>query len=117
MDGGLGINIIYISTVQRLDIPLEALRSSTTEFHGIVRGNKVAPIVQITLEVAFGTPFHYPCEPLPFEVVPFVGGYDAVLARMAFAKFMAIPNYAYMQMRCQGLAVSSQSMGATRKPY
>ena len=63
----------------------------------------MAPIGQITLEVAFGTPHNYRCELLSFEVVPFSGGYDAVLGRTSvFAKFMAIPCYAYMKLKMPG---------------
>lgn len=38
MDEGSGINILYKSTLQRMDVPLDALRSSTTKFSGIVPG-------------------------------------------------------------------------------
>ena len=57
---------------------------------------------QITLEVAFGTPFHFRCGLITFEVVPFAGGYDAVLGRTTFTYFMIIPNYAYMQIKMPG---------------
>ena len=70
MDGGSGINILYVSTLHRMDVPLEALRPSSTEFHGIIPGNKVAPIGQITFEVAFGMPRNYRCELLSFRGRP-----------------------------------------------
>lgn len=92
MDGGSVINILYVSTLQRMDVPLEALHPSTTEFHGIVPRNKMVPIGRITLEAAFGTPFHFRCEVITFEVVPFVGGYDAVLGRTVFAKVHGHPK-------------------------
>ena len=47
-------------------------------------------------------PHNFKCELISFEVVPFTGGYDVVLGRTAFAKFMAIPNYAYMQLKMPG---------------
>lgn len=102
MDGGFRINILYTRTLQWMDIPLEALHPSMTEFCGIIPGNKVAPIGQITLQVAFGQCDNYRCELIRFVVVPYVAGYDAVLGRTAFAKFLAIPNYTYMQMKMPG---------------
>lgn len=48
-------------------------------------------------------PHNYRCELHSFEVVPFAGGYKAVLGRTALAKLMAIPNYAYMQLKMPGL--------------
>lgn len=62
----------------------------------------LAPIGQITLEVTFGMPFHYRCELIPFEVVPFTSRYDAVLGRTSFAKFMEISNYTYMKLKMPG---------------
>ena len=102
MDGGSGINILYISSLHKMGIPLDVLRPSATEFVRIVPGQTVEPIGQITLEVTFGVLHNYRCELICFEVVPFPGGYDAVLGRTAFAKFMAIPCYAYMKLKMPG---------------
>lgn len=36
MDGGSGINILYVNTMKKMWIPLSCLRPSPTPFHGIV---------------------------------------------------------------------------------
>ena len=55
-------------------------------------------------------------EQLCFEVVPFKGGYHALLGRPAFVKFMAIPCYAYMKLKMPGphgiITVSSDPKNA-----
>ena len=38
MDGGASINIIYLSTLKRMDISTRQLRPSHVKFHGIVPG-------------------------------------------------------------------------------
>lgn len=102
MDGGSGINVLYVSTLHRMGIRRDVFQPSSTEFHGIVPANNVAPIGQITLEVIFGVLDNYRCELLCFEIVPFQGGYEAILGRTAFTKFMAIPCYAYMKLKMPG---------------
>lgn len=54
------------------------------------------------LEVTFGVLHNYHSKLIYFEVVPFPGGYDAVLGRTAFSKFMAIMCYAYMKLKMLG---------------
>jgi hypothetical protein len=37
-----------------------------------------------------------------FEVVQFRGTYHAVLGRLCYAKFMAVPNYTYLKLKMSG---------------
>jgi hypothetical protein len=39
---------------------------------------------------------------LTFEVVGFRGAYHAILGRLCYAKFMAVPNYTYLKMKMLG---------------
>jgi hypothetical protein len=39
---------------------------------------------------------------LTFEVVGFRGAYHAILGRPCYAKFMAVPNYTYLNMKMSG---------------
>jgi hypothetical protein len=41
-------------------------------------------------------------EILTFEVVRFSGTYHAILGRLAYAKFMAVPNYTYQKLKISG---------------
>jgi hypothetical protein len=41
-------------------------------------------------------------ETLTFEVVGFSGTYHAILGSVAYAKFMAVPNYTYLKLKIPG---------------
>ena len=56
----------------------------------------------MTLPVTFGTPTNYHTERISFEVVTFRSPYHCVLGHQAFAKFMAVPHYAYNMMKMPG---------------
>ena len=56
----------------------------------------------ITLEVIFGTPENFQREAIDFEVVDWKSQYHAILGRPTFARFMAIPHYAYLMLKMPG---------------
>ena len=56
----------------------------------------------ITLEVVFGSPDNFRSEELIFDIVPFRSGYHALLGRTAFARFNAVPHYAYLKLKMPG---------------
>lgn len=100
---GFGINIPYANTISLMGIALTALRQSPTQSPGVIPGRKVEPLGQITLEVIFGHTQNCRLDLLCFEVVPFqAGGYEAVLGRTTFVKFMAMPCYMYMKLKMLG---------------
>jgi hypothetical protein len=41
-------------------------------------------------------------ETLTFEVVGFSGTYHAILGRLTYTKFMAVPNYMYLKLKILG---------------
>ena len=41
-------------------------------------------------------------EELIFDIVPFRSGYHTLLGRTAFAKFNAVPHYAYLKLKMPG---------------
>ena len=103
MDGGSGINIIYASTLRRMKISLAAsLVDSDTSFHGIVPGKAVYPLEKMHLDVGFGDTANFRKERLEFEVVDWPSQYHVILGRPAFARFMAVPHYAYLLLRMPG---------------
>jgi hypothetical protein len=81
---------------------LDKLRPSTTPFHGVAPGKHVQPLGQIDQPVWFGTPDNFRKETLTFEVVGFRGAYHAILERPCYTKFMAVPNYTYLEMKMSG---------------
>jgi hypothetical protein len=99
MDGGSSLNM---HTLRLLGIGLDQLRPSTTSFHGVAPGKHVQPLGQIDLPVWFVTPDNFHKETLTFEVVGFRSAYHAILGRLCYTKFMAVPNYTYLKMKMSG---------------
>jgi len=102
MDGGSGLNLLFASTLKVMGISVEALSESDTQFHGIIPTLPALPLGKISLEVIFGKPGNFRKERLEFEVVDWESQYHAILGRPAFAKFMAVPHYAYLQLKMPG---------------
>jgi hypothetical protein len=82
-----------------MGIPQSALRPSMAPFHGIVLGIEALPLGQIDLTVTFGDLQKFCTETLTFKVVGFSGTYHVILGRPAYAKFMAVPNYMYLELK------------------
>ena len=58
MDGGSGINIIFVDTLHKMNRSVENLPRSSNTFHGIVPGKAISPEGIIQLEVTFGDKNH-----------------------------------------------------------
>jgi hypothetical protein len=99
MDGGSNLNILYTHTLRLMGIVLDQLRPSTTPFHGVAPGKRVQPLGTIDLPVWLDTPGNFCKETLTFEVVGFRDAYHAILGFLCYAKFMAVPNYTYLNMK------------------
>ena len=56
----------------------------------------------IALEVIFGSPGNYHIEELIFEIAPFSSDYKELLGRTMFARFNAVPHYAYRKLKMPG---------------
>ena len=102
MDGGSGLNILYVDTLDAMHIPLSELRLVSSHFHGVIPGMQVYPLRQIDLPVMFGNRVNFRSEILTSEVVDFPGSYHAILGRPCYTKFMAIPNYTYLKLKMPG---------------
>jgi hypothetical protein len=99
MDGGSRLNLIYADTLRKIKIPMANLLPSETSFHGIVPGKPTYPLGVIHLDVIFGTPANFRKEKIEFKVVDWPSKYHAILGRPVFARFMAVPHYAYLKLR------------------
>ena len=51
------------------------------------------------MEVVFGSPDNFQSKDLIFDIVPFRSGYHALLGQTAFARFNAVPHYAYLKLK------------------
>ncbi|XP_066373359.1 uncharacterized protein [Miscanthus floridulus] len=99
MDGGSGLNILYVDTLDAMRIPWLELRPMSSPFHGVILGVQAYPLGQIDLPVMFGDRANFYSEVLTFEVVDFLGSFHAILGRPCYAKFMAVPNYTYLKAK------------------
>jgi hypothetical protein len=102
IDGGSSINLLYRSSLEKLGIPLAQMKPSRLTFHGIVPRHSCTPLGKVQLEVLFGEKGNSRCEPIWFEVVDISSPYHAFLGRLALAKFMVVPHYAYLKMKLPG---------------
>jgi hypothetical protein len=102
IDAGSGINLIYARTLKAMCISLKNLKSTDCSFHGIVPGGANYPLEKIKLDICFGNSSNYRREKLEFEVIDWPSQYHAILGRPAFAKFMAVPHYAYLMLKIPG---------------
>ena len=83
MDGGASINIMYLSTLEKLHLSKTQLRHSNVRFHDIVPRRQASSLGEISLDVTFGTEEHFRTEKVSFEVVPFESVYHAIFGRPA----------------------------------
>jgi hypothetical protein len=102
MDAGSGINLIYIRTLKVMSISLEWLKPTDCSFHGIVPESANNPQGKIELDVCFGDSGNFRREKLEFEVMDWPSQYHAILGWPTFAKFMAVPHYAYLALKIPG---------------
>ncbi|KAK1611959.1 hypothetical protein QYE76_035632 [Lolium multiflorum] len=78
MDGGASLNIMYLETLERMNLTKEQLKHSNTEFHGVVP------------------------EKITFEVVPFKSSYHVIFGRPTYHKFHARACYIYNKLKIPG---------------
>ncbi|KAK1699282.1 hypothetical protein QYE76_015979 [Lolium multiflorum] len=102
MDGGASLNIMYLETLERMNLTKEQLKHSTTEFHGMVPGKKANSLGSITLPVAFGDVHNFREEKITFEVVPFKSSYHVIFGRPTYHKFHARACYIYNKLKIPG---------------
>ena len=102
MDGGSSLNLLYQDTVHEMDIDPSRIKPTKTTFKGVILGVEARCSGAITLEVVFGSPDNFRSKELIFDIVPFCSGYHALLGRTAFARFNAVPHYAYLKLKMPG---------------
>ena len=73
-----------------------------TTFEGVIPGVEAHGRGSIILEVTFGSPGNSRSEELLFTIAPLQRGYHALLGRTAFARFNAVPHYAYLTLKMLG---------------
>jgi hypothetical protein len=79
MDGGNGLNLMYLDTFEGLGLTWDQLKSSPHPFYRVVPGKQFVPLRKITLPVTFEDVSNYRTKTLAFEVVDFSGPYHVIL--------------------------------------
>ena len=102
MDGGSSLNMLYQDTVHKLGIDPSRIKPTKTTFKGVIPGVGAHCTSSVKLEVVFGSPDNFRSGELIFGIVPFRSGYHALLGRTAFARFNAVPHYAYLKLKMLG---------------
>src|SRR4051812_2601220 len=102
VDSGRSIDIMYLDTLQKMNLTEANLRRTNTVFHGIVPGREARSLGCITLQVAFGDVNNYRQERMTFEVVPFKSVYHVIFDRDIFHTFMAKPCFVYNKLKIPG---------------
>ena len=102
MDGGSIVNLLYQDTVRKMGIDPTRIKPTKTTFKGVIPGVEARCMGSITREVVFGSPDNFRSEELILKIVPFRSGYHALLGRTTFARFNAVPHYAYHKLKMPG---------------
>ena len=118
MDGGSSLNLLYRDTIRKMGINPSRIKPTKTTFKGVIPGVEARCMGSITLEVVFGSSDNFRSEELIFDIVPFRSGYHALLGRTTFARFNAVPHYAYLKLKMPGprsvITVNGNTEGAFR---
>ena len=93
---------MFADTLRKMNHSTENLAKSDNTFHGIVPGKAVYPLGTVQFPVVFGEPRNFRTEKIDFEVVDWKSQYHAILGRPTFARFMAVPHYAYLKLKMSG---------------
>ena len=102
MDGGSSLNLLYQDTVRKMGIDPSRISESSTTSKGVIPGAEARSTGSLTLEVVFDCLKNFRSEELIFDIAPFRSGYHALLGRAAFARFNAVPHYAYLKLKMPG---------------
>ena len=78
------------------------ISQSNTTFEGVIPGVEAYGRGSVVLEVTFGSPGNSRSEELLFTIAPFQSSYHTLLGRAAFARFNALPHYAYLTLKMPG---------------
>ena len=88
--------------MRKMGIDPSRIKPTKTTFKGVIPGAEAYCTGSITLEVVFGSSDNFRSEEFTFDIIPFRSGYHALLGRTAFARFNAVPHYAYLKLKMPG---------------
>lgn len=96
MDSGSSLNLLYQDIVRKMGIDPSRIRPTIITFKRTISGVEAHCTSSIILEVVFSL------QGLTFDIVPLRSSFHALLRRIAFARFNAVPHYTYLQLKMPG---------------
>jgi hypothetical protein len=93
VDGGAGLNIIYVDVFEKMQVSYHRLMPTRT-FFGVTEGS-TTPIGQVCLPVTFGMRDNYRTKSLDFDIAYIMLPYNAILGYLVLAKFMAAMHHGF----------------------
>jgi hypothetical protein len=102
MDGGSGLNLMYLDTFEGLGLACDQLQNSSHPFYGVILGKQSGPLGRVNPSVTIRDASNYRNETHVFEVVDIFGPYHVILERVCYVKFKAILSYAYLKLKIPG---------------
>jgi hypothetical protein len=93
IDGGAGLNIIFVEVFKKMQVPYHRLMP-TRPFFGVTEGSTM-PTGQVRLPVTFGTMDNYRTESLDFDVAYIALPYNAILGYPALVRFMVATHHGF----------------------
>jgi hypothetical protein len=103
INGGSALNVIFVSTLKKMDFDFKRLMECDEPFVGIVPGKAAYPMGRVSLPVTFGVEENIHTKYLSFEVTDFKSSYHAILGRPMLARFMAVTHYTYLVLKMSAL--------------
>jgi hypothetical protein len=79
MDGGSGLNLMYLGTFEGLGLTQDHLQSSPHPFYGVVPGKQAIRLGRVTLPITFEDATNYHTEMLTFEAFDFFDPYHVIM--------------------------------------
>jgi hypothetical protein len=93
IDGGSGLNLMYLDTFEGLGLTREQLQSNPHPFYGVVPGKESIPLGWVTLPITFRDASNNCTETLVFEVVDFSEPYMSSLGgRVMSSSWLSPPT-------------------------
>ncbi|XP_066392322.1 uncharacterized protein [Miscanthus floridulus] len=103
MDEGSDLNMLYANTLNKMGIPWSSLCPRMALFYRIVLGWKLCPLGASGSTSPLSSRTTSTRSPSPSRSVDYLGVYHALHCRLCFAKFMAVPNHTYLNLKMPGL--------------
>ena len=88
--------------MRKMGIDPSRIKPTRTTFKAVIPGVEANCTGSVTLDMVFGSSDNFRSEELIFHIVSSRSGYHALLGRTAFARFNAVPHYAYLKLKMPG---------------